>query len=104
MRMQIRGMTVVVTGGGNGIGAALCRRFAALDARKIFVADLDTAAAEKVASFIGGVAVEVDVGVEAQVQRLVANVCDVDLFCSNAGISVAGGLDVSDADWERIWS
>ena len=26
------------------------------------------------------------------------------MICSNAGISITGGLEVSDADWERIWS
>jgi NAD(P)-dependent dehydrogenase (short-subunit alcohol dehydrogenase family) len=46
----------------------------------------------------------VDVADEAQIQRLVAKVGDVDLFCSNAGISVTGGVEVPDADWERIWS
>ena len=102
--MQIRGKTVVVTGGGNGIGAALCRRFAAQQARKIFVADIDSQAAEKVASLVGGVAVSVDVGVEAQVRDLVARAGEIDLFCSNAGIMVAGGVDVPDGDWERIWS
>ena len=102
--MQIRGKTVVVTGGGNGIGAALCRRFAALEARRIFVADIDARAAEKVARLVGGVPVQVDVAVDAQVRGLAGQAGDIDLFCSNAGISIAGGVDVCDADWERIWS
>ena len=102
--MQLRGKSVVVTGGGNGIGAALCRRFAALEARRIFVADLDASAAEKVARMVGAVAVACDVTVEKQVQNLVAQAGEIDLFCSNAGISVPGGVEVADADWERIWS
>jgi NAD(P)-dependent dehydrogenase (short-subunit alcohol dehydrogenase family) len=103
--MNLRGKTIVVTGGGNGIGAALCRRFAAEGARRIVSGDLDAAAAEKVAREIGDVAVGlgVDVADESQVRDLVARAGDVDLFCSNAGISVTGGLDVTDADWERIW-
>ena len=102
--MQLRGKTVVVTGGGNGIGAALCRRFAAEGARRIVSADLDAAAAEKVATEIGGLAMRVDVADEAQVRDLVAKAGDVDLFCSNAGILVTGGLEVPDAEWDRIWS
>ena len=27
----------------------------------------------------------------------------VDLFCSNAGIAVGGGVEAPDADWQRIW-
>lgn len=92
----------MVTGGGNGIGAALCRRFAAEGARRIVSADIDAAAAEKVAREVGGTGVGLDVADEAQVRDLVANAGDVDLFCSNAGISVSGGIDVADADWERI--
>ncbi len=102
--MLLRGKTIVVTGAGNGIGAALCRRFAALEARKIFVTDIDSAAAEEVAKLIGGVAMRVDVAVESQIQELVARAGDIDLFCSNAGISIPGGVEVNDAGWERIWS
>jgi len=27
----------------------------------------------------------------------------IDLFCSNAGISVAGGEETTDEDWQRMW-
>jgi NAD(P)-dependent dehydrogenase (short-subunit alcohol dehydrogenase family) len=101
--MQLREKTVVVTGGGNGIGAALCRRFAAEGARRIVCVDIDGAAAERIAMEVGGVAMRVDAADEAQVRELVAKAGDIDLFCSNAGISVTGGIEVPDADWERIW-
>jgi NAD(P)-dependent dehydrogenase (short-subunit alcohol dehydrogenase family) len=101
--MQVRGKTVVVTGGANGIGAALCHRFAAEGAGRIYVADIDFPGAEKVARTCNGVPLLVDVSVEAQVRDLVAAAGDIDLFCSNAGISVPGGVDVADAEWERIW-
>jgi NAD(P)-dependent dehydrogenase (short-subunit alcohol dehydrogenase family) len=102
--MQLRERTVVVTGGGNGIGAALCRRFAAEGARRVICVDIDGAAAEKIAIEVRGVAMSVDVADEAQLRELVAKAGDIDLFCSNAGISVTGGVEVPDADWERIWS
>jgi NAD(P)-dependent dehydrogenase (short-subunit alcohol dehydrogenase family) len=97
-----------VTGGANGIGRALCERFAREGARKVVVADLDAANADQVARAIGGLAVTTDVADEAQVRRLVSQAekaCGaIDLFCSNAGIVIGGGFEVADADWERTWS
>lgn len=43
--MQLKEKVVVVTGGANGIGRALCRRFAAEGARAVIVADIQAAAA-----------------------------------------------------------
>jgi NAD(P)-dependent dehydrogenase (short-subunit alcohol dehydrogenase family) len=105
--MQLRDSVVVVTGGAGGIGRALCRRFAKEGARGVVVADVDAAGARAVADEIGGHAVPADVGVEADVVRLVeaatAASGPIDLFCSNAGIAVEGGVEVPDADWRRIW-
>jgi NAD(P)-dependent dehydrogenase (short-subunit alcohol dehydrogenase family) len=105
--MQIKDKLVVVTGGANGIGRALCRRFAKEGARGVVVADLDTDGAERVAREIGGLAVPTDVGKEADVIRLVGSATEshghIDLFCSNAGIAVEGGPEVPDLDWQRVW-
>ena len=43
--MQVKDKVVMVTGGGNGIGAALCRRFKHEGARSIAVVDIDAVAA-----------------------------------------------------------
>lgn len=106
--MDIRDRVVVVTGGAHGIGEALCRRFAREGARSVVVADLDGGTAGIVARDIGGSAIAVDVGIEADVQRLVATTLEtfgrIDLFCSNAGISVGGPLETTTGDeWQRIW-
>jgi len=112
--MELRGRVTVVTGGASGIGRELCRRFAAEGARGVVVADLDAAGAEAVAREIGGLAVPTDVGVEAEVQRLVARAIaaygPIDLFCSNAGIAIGAGLGdgasgpfAPDAVWQRSW-
>lgn len=107
--MDLHDKVVVVTGGGNGIGAALVRRFATEGARGIVVADLDGAAASDVAAAVGerAVAVRTDVSVEADVQQLVVTAEQafgpIDLFCANAGIGVVGGVDAPDADWQRSW-
>jgi NAD(P)-dependent dehydrogenase (short-subunit alcohol dehydrogenase family) len=98
---------VVVTGGANGIGRALCRRFAAEGARTVVVADIDGAAAQRVADDIGGIAIETDVARDSDIARLVMQAVSdagpIDLFCSNAGIAITGGEETSNAEWQRAW-
>ena len=105
--MELRDKVVVITGGGNGIGAAMARRFTQEGAAAVVVADLDGDAAAAVADGIGGRAVAVDVADEAQVQELVtstkADHGRIDLFCANAGIGAFGGVEVPDAEWQRSW-
>ncbi len=102
--MKVAGKHVVVTGGANGIGAAMARRFANEGAR-VVVADLDEAQLMTVAAETGGLGVPTDVRHEHQIAALVtaaeARYGPIDLFCSNAGIVVPGGEDVLDAGWER---
>lgn len=106
--MKLRDKIIVVTGGANGIGRSLSRRFTEEGAKVVVVADIDAAGAARVANEISGVAVQVDVAREADIQQLVKQVTDsygvIDLFCSNAGILFAGGEETSDANWQRIWN
>jgi len=105
--MQVKDNVAVVTGGANGIGEALCRRFASEGAAGVVVADIDDNGAERVAREIGGLAVRCDVSREADVIGLVrraeAFFGPVDIYCSNAGIIAAGILDTDNGVWERIW-
>jgi NAD(P)-dependent dehydrogenase (short-subunit alcohol dehydrogenase family) len=102
--MKLEGKHVVVTGGANGIGAAMARRFADEGAR-VVVADLEEARLMVVAAETGGLGVPTDVRHEHAIASLVtaaeAHFGPIDLFCSNAGIVVEGGEDASDAQWER---
>lgn len=104
--MKIAEKVVVVTGGGGGIGAAFCRRFAKEGAR-VVVADIDGDEARAVADDIGAMAVRCNAGREAEIVGLVRQteeqIGPIDIFCSNAGIMVKGDIDVSNADWQRIW-
>ena len=106
--MKLGGKHVVVTGGASGIGRALCRRFVAEGARAVVVADLDAAGARAVADELGdlGLGLDVDVSDESQVVSLVESAeranGPIDLFCSNAGISIHGGVEVENADWQKI--
>jgi NAD(P)-dependent dehydrogenase (short-subunit alcohol dehydrogenase family) len=105
--MEVADRVVVVTGGANGIGRALARKFATAGAETVIVADVDADGAWTVAREIGGMAIRCDVSVEADVAHLVEKVHiakgRIDLFCSNAGIAVGGGPEAENADWQRIW-
>jgi NAD(P)-dependent dehydrogenase (short-subunit alcohol dehydrogenase family) len=105
--MQIAGKVVIVTGGANGIGRALCHRFAQEGAKAVIVSDIDVQGSQQVANEIKSVSIPANVGQEREVARLVATATrdfgQVDIFCSNAGIGVAGGEEAPDADWQRSW-
>ena len=105
--MELQGRRAVITGGASGIGRGLAEAFVAAGAAEVVIADLDAERVAAVAAEIGAVPATVDVGSEAEVARLVADVQrsgPIDLFCSNAGINgPAGGPEVGDADWDLIW-
>jgi NAD(P)-dependent dehydrogenase (short-subunit alcohol dehydrogenase family) len=106
----------VVTGGGHGIGRALCGRLARDDVT-VVVAELEPDAAANVATETGGIAQVVDVGKESAVHSMVdfveREVGPIDLFVSNAGVgfgdangiaaSKAGGMIPVDDRWEACW-
>jgi len=104
--MQLDGSVVVVTGGGNGIGAALSRRFADRGAA-VVVNDLDADACRAVADEIGGLAVPGDAasqeGVDALVRAADEQHGRIDVFCANAGIGQAGGPEADEDAWARSW-
>lgn len=99
---------MVITGAAHGIGKALALRFATEGARAVVTADIDEAGARATAEAVGGTGMRCDVAQEADIQALVRATVDrhgrIDLFCSNAGISIKGGEDLPDEDWERIWA
>ena len=104
--MQLAGKVIAITGGGNGIGRALARRFAAEGAKHVAVADLNESGATAVAHEIGGFGMGVDVADEAQLVKFIDTVEQkfgpIDLFVSNAGIARGAGLDTSNEVWRQV--
>ena len=106
----------VVTGGGHGIGRALCRRLHR-DGMTVVVADIEGDAARTVADEIDGIAHRLDVTDEAalvaMIDEIERDIGPIDLFVSNAGvafgdgeygsISREGSLVPVDERWEPSW-
>ena len=80
----MQGRTVLITGGGTGVGADLARGFAAAGA-SVIVAGRRAAPVEAVAAEVGGRALSADVTDEASVAALFEAAGPVDVVIANAG-------------------
>ena len=108
---KFEGRTVVVTGGGGGIGGATCRRFAAQGAR-VAVLDLSLEAAQKVSASIEAqdgqaLALRCDITnraeVDAALAQAEAQLGPVDVLVNNAGWDVFKPFTKTQpAQWERL--
>jgi len=112
MNKTLQDKIAIVTGGAQGLGAALCERLAREGAH-VVVADLNLEGAETTAAEIAAqtgrrtLAVQVDVTDEAQVaamvDRTIAEFGRLDILVSNAGILFAGAVDEIDpARWQKV--
>ena len=107
--MEVADRIIVVTGAGGGIGRAMATAFVAEGAAKVICADINSELVEETAALIGdkAQAATLDVTDTAAVQELVArtekDTGAISIFCSNAGIARAGGIETADEDWERSW-
>jgi len=105
------GRTVIVTGGGGGIGGATCRRFAA-EGAKVAVFDLNLDAAETVAAGIRGTghaaeAFRCDItdraSVDAALTSTEARLGPIDVLVNNAGWDIFKPFTkTAPKDWERL--
>ena len=94
---SLTGKVAVVTGGGSGIGLSTATRLAAAGA-SVAVVDLDGESAERVASDLGGLALQADVGRSDEwpgiVEAVTGRFGGVDLAHLNAGITT-GEADIT---------
>jgi meso-butanediol dehydrogenase / (S,S)-butanediol dehydrogenase / diacetyl reductase len=97
---RLEGKAALVTGGGSGIGRAICGRFAD-EGASVVVADIAGDRAEEVAAEIGGRAVQADVTVAADVARMVEAAERVDVLVNNAGYGTANDLlEIDEETWD----
>lgn len=108
---RLDGKVAVVTGGGQGIGEAICRRLAGAGA-KVGVFDMSPESAKRVADAIGGVPLVGDITKEADVERVFGEIAakagPADILVNNAGVASRKGRDLPiwelvREDWEFVF-
>jgi 2-hydroxycyclohexanecarboxyl-CoA dehydrogenase len=107
----LSGKTVIVTGGGGGIGGATCRRFAA-EGAVVAVFDINLASAERTVAAIaaeGGKAtafacdIADHAAVGAAVAEVTASLGPIDVLVNNAGWDIFKPfLKTSPDDWQKL--
>ncbi|OZI49681.1 SDR family oxidoreductase [Bordetella genomosp. 4] len=107
----LKDRAILVTGGGSGLGAALCQMLAAEGAR-VAVADIDEQRAMKLAGQLKetgaqAMACGMDVGVVVDVRNgldaVVSQFGKLDAIVNSAGVDVTAPIDTLDTDvWERV--
>ena len=104
--MSFEGKAAIVTGGGSGIGRAICQRLAR-EGAQVAVGDVNGEAAEQVAGEIKGLGVQVDVASEAAVasmmEQAVGRFGRLDFLVNCAGnAGFAPVAELSLADWQAV--
>ncbi len=111
MTQRFAGKTIVVTGGGGGIGGATCRRFAQKGGR-VAVCDVNAESAEKVAAEIrvsGGQAhafrcdITDRASVDAAMRETEAQLGPIDVLVNNAGWDIFKPFTKTDpGEWAKL--
>lgn len=106
--MRLESKVVIVTGGGRGIGAAICKAFAKEGAH-VVVADINEENAKDVAKDIGGQAIGLALDVRntevanAMARQVVETFGRIDVLMNNAGARVIKGLmQHTQDDWHQM--
>ena len=102
--MRLEGRKALVTGGASGIGAAISIRLAA-EGAEVWVGDIDTEGAERVAADANGHPLELDVTDIESARAAVEAVGTPDILVNNAGTDEFGFFTFTTPDqWQRVLS
>jgi 3-oxoacyl-[acyl-carrier protein] reductase len=105
--MRLKDRVAIVTGGGSGFGAAICRRFVE-EGAKVVVVDCRREGGDAVARETGAVFVQADVASEADTRRMIATAVErfgrLDILVNNAGAPQAPTpiTDTDEHDFDRL--
>jgi 3-oxoacyl-[acyl-carrier protein] reductase len=109
--MRVEGQVALVTGGGRGLGEAICLTLAREGAH-VAVADINLAEATRVSDAINrtgrkAIAIKADVSSEREVKAMVAETIDalgtIDILVNNAGIVYQGPVaEMSEEAWDKV--
>lgn len=100
---MLAGKTALVTGANGAIGSEISRALAREGAHVIVNYFEDRAGAELLASSIGGTARYADIGVAADVDKMIEGFPRIDILVNNTGIQTFSPLlDLPEADWDRV--
>ena len=102
-QIDLKGRRAVVTGGAQGIGLAVARRFAASGA-SVVIWDINGDAARAAADEVGGIARQVELTDDADVAAASAEAGAVDILVNNAGITGgnAKSWEIDPATWRQV--
>lgn len=101
---RLDGRRAFVSGGAQGIGAAIVQSFAGAGA-KVVIGDIDLAAASELAKRVDAVAVKLDIGDTAMVHQVMSQHGPFDIVVNNAGIDQhAFFTDTTPQEWSKLLS
>lgn len=100
--MRLEGRKALVTGGAGGIGAAIAARLAA-EGAEVWVGDVDTEGADRVAGEVNGHAIELDVTDLESARAAVEAVGTADVLVNNAGTDEFGFFTYTTPEqWQKL--